>query len=223
MGPGAISPQPTQPQAPPPLPGITNTEVITVTTTTQKPLDPPGKKSVLSSAFKKLFALVKTDLGDFRIELFHSQKPITVENFVRLAEGTKDFRDLKSGRTVRRPFYDGLTFHRAIRGTLIQSGCPFGDGRGGPGHTIQDESNDFGSVEEGSILMARSSSKAKNSAGSQFYIMLRALPDLTDQDTIFGKVIDGLGVVRKISEVKVDRSDRPVKPVSIKEVIIQKE
>ena len=206
-------------------PANTSTEVITVTTTTttQKPTDPLAKKSILASQFRKLFAQVKTDLGDFRIELFHSQKPITVENFVKLAEGSKEFRDLKTGRNIRRPFYNGLVFHRAIRGTLIQSGCPFGDGRGGPGYTIEDESNDFGSVEEGAVLMARSSGKAKNSAGSQFYIMLRALPDLTDQDTIFGKVVEGIGVIRKISEAKVDRSDRPIKPISIKEITIQKE
>ncbi|MBX9766541.1 MAG: peptidylprolyl isomerase [Bdellovibrionales bacterium] len=197
------------------------TEVITVTTTTQS--DGTQAKSVYAKPFRKLFALVKTDFGSFRIALQPNQKPITVENFVRLAEGSKATKDLKSGRISFAPFYDGLTFHRAIRGTLIQTGCPYGDGRGGPGHTIQDESNEFDTVEEGSVLMARASSKAKNSAGSQFYIMLRPLPDLTDQDTIFGKVIEGLDVVRKISEVKVDRTDRPINPVKIISITIQKE
>lgn len=196
-------------------------EVVTVTTTTQPTGEPV--KSVYSKPFRKLFAVVNTDFGSFRIALQPNQKPITVENFVRLAEGTKASKDLKSGRISLDPFYDGLTFHRAIRGTLIQTGCPYGDGRGGPGHTIKDESNDFDTVEEGSVLMARASGTAKDSGGSQFYIMLRPLPDLTDQDTIFGKVIEGLDVVRKISEVKVDRSDRPVTPVKIISIKIQKE
>ena len=83
--------------------------------------------------------VIQTTLGDIEVELFQSEAPKTVANFIGLAEGTKEFEDIKTGKKVKRPFYDGLVFHRVIKDFMIQGGCPLGNGRGGPGYTFADE------------------------------------------------------------------------------------
>ena len=83
--------------------------------------------------------VIQTTLGDIEVELFQSEAPKTVANFIGLAEGTKEFEDIKTGKKVKRPFYDGLIFHRVIKDFMIQGGCPLGNGRGGPGYTFADE------------------------------------------------------------------------------------
>jgi peptidyl-prolyl cis-trans isomerase A (cyclophilin A) len=83
--------------------------------------------------------IIQTTLGDIEVELFQSETPKTVANFIGLAEGTKEFEDSKTGKKVKRPYYDGLIFHRVIKSFMIQSGCPLGNGRGGPGYTFADE------------------------------------------------------------------------------------
>jgi peptidyl-prolyl cis-trans isomerase A (cyclophilin A) len=83
--------------------------------------------------------VIQTTLGDIEVELFQDEAPKTVANFIGLAEGTKEFKDSKTGKTVKRPFYDGLIFHRVIKNFMIQGGCPLGNGRGGPGYTFADE------------------------------------------------------------------------------------
>jgi cyclophilin family peptidyl-prolyl cis-trans isomerase len=83
--------------------------------------------------------VIQTTLGDIEVELFQSETPKTVANFIGLAEGTKEFEDIKTGKKVKRPFYDGLIFHRVIKNFMIQGGCPLGNGRGGPGYTFADE------------------------------------------------------------------------------------
>lgn len=85
--------------------------------------------------------IVKTNHGDFYLELFPKEAPKTVENFIGLAEGTKEFTDPKTGQKVKRPYYDGLIFHRVLKGFMIQGGDPRGDGSGGPGYTFEDEIN----------------------------------------------------------------------------------
>jgi len=83
--------------------------------------------------------VIQTTLGDIEVELFQSETPKTVANFIGLAEGTKEFEDSKTGKKVKRPYYNGLIFHRVIKNFMIQSGCPLGNGRGGPGYTFADE------------------------------------------------------------------------------------
>ena len=83
--------------------------------------------------------VIQTTLGNIEVELFQSETPKTVANFIGLAEGTKEFEDSKTGKKVKRPFYDGLIFHRVIKNFMIQGGCPLGNGRGGPGYTFADE------------------------------------------------------------------------------------
>lgn len=83
--------------------------------------------------------VIQTTLGDIEVELFQSEAPKTVANFIGLAEGTKEFEDSKTGKKVKRPYYEGLIFHRVIQNFMIQGGCPLGNGRGGPGYTFADE------------------------------------------------------------------------------------
>jgi len=83
--------------------------------------------------------VIQTTLGDIEVELFQSETPKTVANFIGLAEGTKEFKDTKTGKQTKRPYYDGQIFHRVIKDFMIQGGCPLGNGRGGPGYTFSDE------------------------------------------------------------------------------------
>jgi peptidyl-prolyl cis-trans isomerase A (cyclophilin A) len=166
------------------------------------------------------YARFDTSEGKFTIHLFDKEAPKTVENFVGLAEGTKEFTDPKTGEKVKRPFYDGLTFHRVIDGFMIQGGCPLGTGTGGPGYKFADEFNPkLRHSKEGILSMANS---GPNTNGSQFFITLGPTPHLNDRHSIFGEVAEGMDVVRKIGKVQTGANDRPVKPVIVKSVKIER-
>ena len=146
--------------------------------------------------------------GEIKLELYPDFAPITVQNFVDLAN---------------KKFYDGLIFHRVISGFMIQGGDPTGTGMGGPGYTIKGEFASNGvknpiSHERGVISMARSQSP--NSAGSQFFIMHAAARYLDGQYAAFGKVIEGMDVVDRIASTKTDYSDRPYEDQKMKTVRI---
>ena len=150
------------------------------------------------------------DGGVIKAELYPEIAPITVENFLSLAE---------------KGFYDGLIFHRVISGFMIQGGDPTGTGMGGPGHTIKGEFRANGVVnnirhERGVLSMARS--MMPDSAGSQFFIMHKAAPHLDGQYAAFGRVIEGIEVVDRIASAKTDRSDRPVVEQKMKKVTVQR-
>ncbi len=148
-------------------------------------------------------AIIETSMGDITVELYQSEAPITVENFISLAE---------SG------FYDGLTFHRVIKGFVIQGGDPAGDGSGGSGKTIPLEISEDLTHVDGALGMARSADP--NSASSQFYICDGPQHGLDGNYAVFGKVIEGMDVVRQIASVPTDASDRPIDPVIIKTIRI---
>ncbi len=150
------------------------------------------------------------DGGIIKAELYPEIAPITVENFLSLAE---------------KGFYDGLIFHRVISGFMIQGGDPTGTGMGGPGYTIKGEFRANGVVnnikhERGVLSMARS--MMPDSAGSQFFIMHKDAPHLDGQYAAFGRVIEGIEVVDRIASTKTDRSDRPVVEQKMKKVIVQR-
>ena len=156
--------------------------------------------------------IVKMTMNDgsvIRLELYPDKAPITVDNFVSL---------------VKKGFYDGLIFHRVIKGFMIQGGDPEGTGMGGPGYQIKGEfamngvNNDL-KHERGVISMARS--MRPDSAGSQFFIMHQNAPHLDGQYAAFGKVIEGIETVDKIAETKTDYSDRPYEDQVIKSMIIE--
>jgi peptidyl-prolyl cis-trans isomerase B (cyclophilin B) len=141
-----------------------------------------------------------TSEGDLTLELFDDDAPKTVENFRKLAEDG---------------FYDGLIFHRVIRGFMIQGGCPQGTGTGGPGYTFEDEINDH-KVVRGALAMANA---GPNTNGSQFFIVTAdEAPWLDGKHTVFGEVTGGMDVVDKIESTPTDGSDRPSSPIGIASV-----
>ncbi len=167
-----------------------------------------------------LYARFETSEGTFVCRLFHDQAPKTVENFVGLATGTKEFTDPSSRQTVAQPFYDGLTFHRVIPNFMIQGGCPLGNGRGGPGYQFEDEfASEVRFDRAGRLAMANA---GPNTNGSQFFITVAPTPWLNDHHTIFGQVVEGEHVVNQIALVPRDRQDRPRTPVVIHRVRIER-
>ncbi len=168
-----------------------------------------------------LKATLKTNRGDIVIDLFENHAPKTVDNFVGLAEGTKDFQD-DAGRSGVK-YYDGLGFHRVIDGFMIQGGCPIGNGTGGPGYTFADEFHPELVFDKPYLLAMANAGPGTN--GSQFFITLGPTPHLNRKHTIFGEVTDQAGrdVVDAIGNTATDRGDRPTEPVVIESVSITKE
>ncbi|HUL33279.1 MAG TPA: peptidylprolyl isomerase [Candidatus Eisenbacteria bacterium] len=160
------------------------------------------------------YAIFETSLGNIVCRLFDKEAPKTVENFVGLAEGTKEFRDPISGKKEKRPYYDGLTFHRVIPDFMIQGGCPQGDGRGGPGYTFSDEFHpSLRHNKPGKLSMANA---GPNTNGSQFFITVAPTPHLDNRHSIFGEIVEGQDIAVKISGTARDAMDRPRVPVTMK-------
>ena len=168
-------------------------------------------------------ATLHTNHGDIEIVLFPEHAPKTVESFVGLAKGTKDYRD-DAGRTSPQPFYDGLTFHRIIPNFMIQGGCPLGEGIGGPGYTFDDEISPDKDFTKPYILAMANAGKrmGKGTNGSQFFITTAPTPWLQGKHTIFGEVADQASrdVVDAIGAVATGRGDKPTEPVVIERVTI---
>ena len=149
-------------------------------------------------------AVFETNMGTFEIELFEDKAPNTTKNFIDLAQ---------------KGFYNGLIFHRVIDGFMIQGGDPEGTGMGGPGYTIKDEFHkDLKHSSEGILSMANA---GPNTGGSQFFITLDKTPWLDGHHAVFGKVIKGMDVVKKIGRTKTGFNDRPVKDVIMEKVTIK--
>ena len=172
-----------------------------------------GMKSYNKSDYKEDLERIKvkfnTNKGAFTAELFAKECPETVWNFVNLAEGRQE--NEKDG-----PFYDGLIFHRVIDGFMIQGGCPKGMGNGGPGYRFADECRPELRHEAEGILSMANAGPGTN--GSQFFITLTATPHLDGRHTVFGKVIDGMDVVRAIGLTPTGPQDRPVEEVVMEKV-----
>ena len=162
-----------------------------------------------------------TSLGDFTVELYETQTPNTVANFIGLAEGTKEWRDPRTGQPVKgRPFFDGLIFHRVIDGFMIQGGDPLGTGTGSPGYRFNDEfSAALRHDRKGRLSMANS---GPNTNGSQFFITLAPTQWLDNKHSIFGQILAGIDVVEAIGKTRIGPQDRPVTPVVISKVTIEK-
>jgi len=170
---------------------------------------------------KKMRAIIETSMGKIEVELFADEAPLTVENFVGLAEGSKEFIDPKTGKKEKRKFYDGLTFHRVIPNFMIQGGCPLGTGTGGPGYTFKDETdNGLKFDKPGLLAMANA---GPNTNGSQFFITEVTTPWLNGHHTIFGQVVSSkdLDIVKKIARVDCDLSDKPLEDVIINKITIK--
>ena len=149
------------------------------------------------------------DGGVIKAELYPAIAPNTVNNFISL---------------VSKGFYNGLTFHRVIRGFMIQGGCPQGTGMGGPGYKIRGEFTNNGFTNNlkhtpGVLSMARS--MMPNSAGSQFFIMHQTSPHLDREYAAFGKVIEGMDVVNQIAATRTGWGDKPMQPQVMESVTVE--
>ncbi len=188
----------------------------------------PGKTEPAFKLLPGVYAVLETSMGTITCELYERQVPAMVENFIALAQGTKDYVDDKTGKAARgKPYYDGVTFHRVIAGFMIQTGDRGGRGTGGPGYFVRDEINpQFKFDREGRLAMANAGSP--NTNGSQFFITVGPKSDLNNRYTIFGQVVDGMDVVKQISKVPVKKQvanaeiSRPVTDVILKKVTIKR-
>ena len=162
------------------------------------------------------YAHFVTNQGDFTVKLMPDKAPRTVANFVGLAQGTLDPATGKPGKA--KPYYDGLTFHRIIDGFMIQGGDPTGTGSGGPGYRFADEIDKARKFDKAGIMAMANA--GPNTNGSQFFITVAPYP-LPQNYTIFGEVVSGLDVVKKIGKVKTGANDKPVQPVVMKTVTIE--
>jgi peptidyl-prolyl cis-trans isomerase A (cyclophilin A) len=168
-----------------------------------------------------VYADFTTSEGNFSIRLHDKEVPNTVENFVGLAEGTKEWTDPRTNERVRQPYYDGIIFHRVIDGFMIQGGDPLGRGVGGPGYEFADEFHPaLRHTKAGILSMAN---RGPNTNGGQFFITLGPTPHLDNRHSVFGEVVDGMDVVRKIGNTRTGAQDRPVKDVVIQSVKIRRE
>ena len=168
----------------------------------------------------ELHAIIHTNHGDIDVELYEERAPKTVANFVGLATGQREFKDPGTGDWKKEPYYDGIIFHRIIDGFMLQGGDPTGTGRGGPGYKFEDEFHpELRHDSLGTLSMANA---GPNTNGSQFFITLGPTPHLNDKHAVFGQVVDGLDVVRKIGKVPTARGDRPKDDVVMQSVEIKR-
>ena len=166
-----------------------------------------GKEFIMSQ--NPIVTITMENGGIIKAELYPEVAPISVNNFISL---------------INKKFYDGLIFHRVIKGFMIQGGCPDGNGMGGPGYSIKGEFAQNGIPNslkhtEGVLSMARAMNP--NSAGSQFFIMHKAAPHLDGSYAAFGKVTEGMDVVNKIAETRTNYMDRPLENQVIKSMTVE--
>lgn len=159
------------------------------------------------------YVTLHTTMGKVVGHLFTDKAPRTSRNFINLAEGTRPWRDDKSaGKWVRKPLYDGLTFHRVIPNFMIQGGDPRGNGSGGPGYKFEDEFD--ASLRHDRPGLWSMANSGKNTNGSQFFITERPTPHLDDKHSVFGETLEGQDICAKIARVQTT-DDRPSVPVVI--------
>ena len=171
---------------------------------------------------EQLVATLSTTLGDIAITLFPDHAPKTVRNFVELAEGSREWTDPRTRQPSTERFYDGLTFHRVIPNFMIQGGCPLGTGTGGPGYSFADEFHPELSFDRPYLLAMANA--GPNTNGSQFFITVAPTAWLTHKHTIFGEVADAdsRAVVDAIAGVRTGPADKPLEPVVISSVSIDR-
>jgi peptidyl-prolyl cis-trans isomerase A (cyclophilin A) len=158
-----------------------------------------------------------TNHGSFSVQLMPEHAPNTVENFVDLATGAKEWDDPRDGQKKSAPLYPGTIFHRVIPGFMVQGGDPTGTGMGGPGYQFEDECPPDGPGFDRPGLLAMANS-GPNSNGSQFFVTVAPAPWLDGKHTIFGEVTEGYDIVERIAGVETGPQDRPVDDVVIERI-----
>jgi cyclophilin family peptidyl-prolyl cis-trans isomerase len=161
------------------------------------------KDTITKKETTPMMHILVQDYGEITIELFSSEAPKNVKNIIELAG---------------KGFYNGLIFHRVIKGFVIQGGCPNGDGTGDPGYEIEDEISPRKKHLKGTVAMAN---RGPNTNGSQFYVCLEPLPRLDGGYTIIGQVVEGMDVVDRIGSVQTGQFDRPVEKVIMEKVWVE--
>ena len=166
-------------------------------------------------------AVLHTNRGDIRIELFDNHAPKTVANFIGLADGSRAWVDPRTGQPGQGALYSDVVFHRVISGFMIQGGDPTGTGRGGPGYRFADEFHPELAFDRPYLLAMANAGPGTN--GSQFFITVTRTPHLNRRHTIFGEVADqpSRDVVDAIATTPTDRSDRPRDEVIITSVTVE--
>jgi peptidyl-prolyl cis-trans isomerase A (cyclophilin A) len=166
-----------------------------------------------------LTATLRTSDGPVVIRLFPDHAPKTVQNFVNLAEGSREWTDPRTRQTTNARLYDGTIFHRVIPRFMIQGGDPLGTGTGGPGYQFADEIHPDLRFDRPYLLAMANAGPGTN--GSQFFITVVPTPHLNGKHTIFGEVVDGRDVVDRISQTQTGRNDRPVQDVVLESVAVE--
>src|ERR1700749_1557196 len=168
------------------------------------------------------YATLNTSEGKIVVRLFESDAPITVQNFVELAEGKKEWVHPGTKEKSTNKLFDGTIFHRVIPNFMIQGGDPTGTGMGGPGYRFQDETkgSPHSFDKPGKLAMANS---GPGTNGSQFFITVAPTTWLTGKHTIFGEVIEGSDLVQSLSQAQTDRRDRPTQDIVLESVVIDRD
>jgi peptidyl-prolyl cis-trans isomerase A (cyclophilin A) len=187
---------------------------------TAKPTAPATPAATASKHGPGVYAHITTNHGAMIARLFDQDAPKTVANFVSLAEGKKAWRNPRTNTMVRRPYYNNLTFHRIIPGFMIQGGDPEGTGMGGPGFEFADEFNPKLRHSKAGILSM--ANRGPNTNGGQFFITLVPTPHLNDRHTVFGELVEGTETLMAIGKVPTGVQNKPIKPVIIKSVRIER-
>jgi peptidyl-prolyl cis-trans isomerase A (cyclophilin A) len=190
-----------------------------------KPAGRGTKQVKATQKSKDQYAVIKVSdgkklKGDITIKLFPEKAPKTVDNFVGLATGKKDWKDPTSGKSKKgTSLYAGTIFHRVIPDFMIQGGDPLGQGIGGPGYQFEDETSPSDSFDKPGILAMANS--GPNTNGSQFFITVKPTPWLNGKHTIFGEVTKGMDIVEKIVSAPRGPNDRPETPIKITKITIR--
>jgi peptidyl-prolyl cis-trans isomerase A (cyclophilin A) len=167
------------------------------------------------------YAVFSTTEGKITVRLFEAEAPITVKNFIDLAEGKREWTHPSTRAKSTSKLYDGTIFHRVIPDFMIQGGDPAGNGMGGPGYTFQDETKGSPHKFDKAGLLAMANS-GPNTNGCQFFITVAPTPWLTGHHTIFGEVVEGQEIATKISLVPRGGQDKPKTPVVVESVVIER-
>jgi peptidyl-prolyl cis-trans isomerase A (cyclophilin A) len=166
-----------------------------------------------------LYTTITTTMGPITLKLYEKESPITVRNFMDLAQGRKEFTDPKTKQRVKRPLYNGLTFHRVIPGFMIQGGDPEGTGMGGTDEIPDEFAPNLSFDRPGRLAMANAGPRT---GSSQFFITEGTPAHLNGRHTIFGQVVSGQAVVHRIATTPRDDSDKPLKPVRMVSVTFRR-